>query len=44
VNSKKGTAADEVVKKQAKVTGQQMGVTNFVYKNWDVLSYKKMRL
>jgi hypothetical protein len=33
VNVKNGTAADEVIEAQAKVTGQQVGVTNFVYKN-----------
>jgi hypothetical protein len=33
---------DEVVKEQAKVAGQQqMGVTNFVYKNWYVFCFTK---
>jgi hypothetical protein len=32
VNAKNWTAADKVVKEQLKVTGQQMGVTNFMYK------------
>jgi hypothetical protein len=33
VNAKNGTAADEVIKEQVKVIGQQMSVTNFVHKN-----------
>jgi hypothetical protein len=32
---------DEIVKKQAKVTGEQMGVTNLVYKNWSVFYSRK---
>jgi hypothetical protein len=31
VNAKNGMATDEVIKTQAKVTGQQIGVTHFVY-------------
>jgi hypothetical protein len=37
VNTKNGTATEEVVKEQAKVIGQQMGVAYFVYKTWYVL-------
>jgi hypothetical protein len=40
VNVKNGTAADEVIKEQAKVTGQQMSVTNSVHQNWYVFCYK----
>jgi hypothetical protein len=31
MNVKNGTETDEFVKEHAKVIGQQMGVTNFVY-------------
>jgi hypothetical protein len=41
VNAKNGTAVDEVVYERAKVTGQQMDVTNFVYKNWYVFCFRK---
>jgi hypothetical protein len=34
LDSANGTAADEVIKEQAKVLGQQMSVTYFVHKNW----------
>jgi hypothetical protein len=32
MNVKKGTETDEFVKEHAKVNGQQMGVTNSVYR------------
>jgi hypothetical protein len=41
VNVKNGTAADEVVKEQAKVIGQQMGVTDFIYKISCIFCSKK---
>jgi hypothetical protein len=44
VNVKNVTEMDEVVKELVKVIGQQMVVTNFVYKNWYVFCSKKMRL
>jgi hypothetical protein len=34
VNTKNGTASDEIVKEHAKVIKQQNGVSNFVYKSW----------
>jgi hypothetical protein len=30
VNAKNGTATDEIIKEQAKILGQQMGVTSYV--------------
>jgi hypothetical protein len=41
VSAKNGTATDEL-NEQAKVFGQQMSVTNFVYKSWHFA--QKMRL
>jgi hypothetical protein len=32
VNVKNGKATDEIIKEQVKLLGQQMSVTNFVYK------------
>jgi hypothetical protein len=40
MNAKPGTATDEVITEQ-EVNGQQMGVINFVYRNWYVFCSKK---
>jgi hypothetical protein len=41
VNSKNGTAADEVIKEQVKALGQQMSVTDFVHRSWHVFCSRK---
>jgi hypothetical protein len=41
VHKKMLTAADEVIKKHAKVHGQQMSVTNFDHKNYYTFCSKK---
>jgi hypothetical protein len=41
MNVKNRTATEHVVKEQAKVIGQQISVTNFVYRNWYVFCSKK---
>jgi hypothetical protein len=38
---KNGSASNGIVNKQAKITEQQKGVTNFVYKNWYVFLLQK---
>jgi hypothetical protein len=41
VSAKNGRETNRVTKEQAKVIGQQMSVTNFVYKNLNVFCVKK---
>ncbi|XP_021916826.1 tigger transposable element-derived protein 6-like [Zootermopsis nevadensis] len=41
VNARNGTTTDGVIKEQAKVIGQQMGVTNFVYSSGWLHRFKR---